>query len=98
MPFGWTQIRNETPRVVKNLRDTLVYTIAGSLPFAKVLADRWGITVEDYAMYAGLVILLSKAVGMLFGVKDENIGAVNSSAGPGGSQNPPNPGGLPPKP
>lgn len=100
MPFGWTQVKKETPRIIKNFRDTLVYTVAGSLPFAKVLADKWGMTVEDYAMYAGLVILLSKAVAMLFGVKDEQAVAQSAygDAGPGGSQNPPDTGGLPPKP
>lgn len=101
MPFGLTQIIKETPRIIKNLRDTLIYTVAGSLPFAKILADKWGMTVEDYALYAGLVILLSKAIAMLFGVKDEAAAPAQMSfgdAGPGGSQNPPDTGGLPPKP
>lgn len=71
MKIGINQIIKGTPAVVRHIRSVIVYTIAGSLPFATILARKFGIAVEDYAMYAGFAMLLAKSVSMLFGVTDE---------------------------
>lgn len=71
MKIGINQIVKGTPAVVRHIRSVIVYTIAGSLPFASILAKKFGIAVEDYAMYAGLAMLIAKSISQLFGVSDE---------------------------
>ena len=73
MKIGLDQIVRATPAIVKNIRATLIYTLAGSLPFASVLAPKFGIAIVDYGTWVGFIILGIKALSMLFGVKDEEV-------------------------
>lgn len=73
MKIGLDQIVRATPAIVKNIRATLIYTLAGSLPFATILAPKFGLAVVDYASWVGFAILATKALSMLFGVKDEEV-------------------------
>lgn len=92
--------KNEIPQVIKNIRDTLIYFLMGCLTFAPLLAPRLHLSGEDYAMWIGFIMLAIRAFAKLFGIPDDvqTSKTAYSNAGPGGSQNPPDTGGLPPKP
>lgn len=74
MQVDLKNVLKETPKVVRRIRSVVIYTIAGSLPFAKILSEKVGVTVEDYAMYAGFAMLLTRAFSMLFGVTEDDAG------------------------
>ena len=92
--------KNEIPQVIKNIRDTLIYFLMGCLAFAPLFAPRLHISGEDYAMWIGFIMLAIRAIAKLFGIPDDSQSQSRAfgDAGPGGSQNPPDTGGLPPKP
>lgn len=73
MKMGFDQIVRATPAIVKNIRATLIYTLAGSLPFASILAPKFGIAITEYGSWIGFSILGIKAVSMLFGVTDGEV-------------------------
>jgi len=94
--LSWT---NEIPQVIKNIRDTLIYFLMGCLAFAPLFAPRLHISGEDYAMWTGFIMLAIRAFAKLFGIPDDvQQSKMAYGDGPGGSQNPPDTGGLPPKP
>ena len=68
---GLDQILNKTPAVIKHIRATIIYTIAGSLAFTGTLSTKFGMTPLEYAEWCGIIILIVKAISMLFGVSDE---------------------------
>jgi hypothetical protein len=69
--IGIEQIWKKTPDVIRKIRATLIYTIAGSLPFTATLSEKFGTTPLGYAEWCGIAILLVKAISMFFGVSDE---------------------------
>lgn len=71
MPIGITQILKETPKIVKRVRDAVIYTLAGSLTMSAEIAELIGTSAEKYGTMVGVAILLTKGVSMLFGVNDE---------------------------
>ena len=91
--------KNEIPQVIKNISDTLIYFLMGCLAFAPLFAPKLHISGTDYAMWIGFIMLAIRALAKLFGIPDDVQAEKNVlSSGPGGSQNPPDTGGLPPKP
>jgi hypothetical protein len=68
---GFKQVWKKTPDVIKNVRATLIYTIAGSLHFTATLSETFGTTPLGYAEWCGIAILLVKAISMFFGISDE---------------------------
>ena len=71
MELGLPQLLKKTPAAIRQIRATLIYTIAGTLPFTGTLAAKFGLTPLEYAEWCGLLILGVKAISMLFGVSDE---------------------------
>jgi len=71
MNVGISQFRKDTPKIVKRFRDAFIYTAAGSLPFASILAPKFSTSIEDYGTWVGFLILAAKGVSMFFGVNDE---------------------------
>jgi len=77
MKMGWSVIFAETPKIVRRIRSAFVYTLAGSLPFANIIAPKFNIEVLDYGTYVGLAMLLAKGLSSLFGVTDEETDILN---------------------
>lgn len=77
MNFGWSVLFRETPKIVRRIRSAVVYTLAGSLPFANIIAPKFNIEVLDYGTYVGLAMLLAKGLSSLFGVTDEEADIIN---------------------
>ena len=78
--FGtWQAILNATPKIVKRVRDTIIYLIAGSLGFTPILAPKFNLDAEAFAMWSGLAILFTKGISMLFGVTDAEAAVVQTA-------------------
>ena len=71
MGFGVSQLKKTTPQIVKNVRDTLLYFLMGSLAFAPIFAPKLKMSGEDYAMWIGFSMLAIKSVAKFFGINDD---------------------------
>ena len=69
--FGIPSLKKTTPQIVKNIRDSIIYAIAGCLAFAPILAPRFHVDGIDFAMWNGFIIFIVKVVAKFFGVSDE---------------------------
>jgi len=67
MKLSWS---SETPKVIKNIRDTLLSFLAGCLAFAPLFAPKLNITGEDYAMWIGFIMLAIGSIAKMFGVSE----------------------------
>ena len=89
--FGLGQLMQTTPTIVKRLRDMLMFIIAGSLAFVSILAPKFHVNAEDFAQWAGLLLLLVRGISMFFGVPDEQVVAklqdkINQKNAPGADE------------
>ncbi len=64
-------IRKSTPQVVKNIRDTLLYAISGSLVFTSFLAPFFNTTPLHFAEGLGFSMFGVKVIAKCFGVSEE---------------------------
>lgn len=71
MQFNLNQVKNQTPAIVKRIRDSLLFMVSGSLVATTVLAPLFNVPPEDFATWAGVVLLVVRGVSMMFGVTDE---------------------------
>lgn len=71
MAIGFDQLKNETPKVVKRIRDSLLFMISSSLVATPVLAPLFKISGEHYGIWCGVILILVKGISMMFGVDDE---------------------------
>jgi len=71
MKIGLTEIMNETPKIIRRIRSVIIYTLAGSLPFASYLAGKLNLTLDEYTSVVGIAMLLVRGASSLFGVNDE---------------------------
>jgi hypothetical protein len=62
---------SEIPKVVKNIRDTLLSFLAGCLTFAPLFAPRLHMSGEDYAMWIGFIMLAIGTIAKGLGVKED---------------------------
>ena len=77
----------------------IIYTITGSSVVTGTL-QRFGVSDADCLLIMGWIILSGELLDSILANGEQYVkeDIANSSAGPGGSTNPSNPGGLPPKP
>lgn len=71
MQFNLNQVKNQTPQVVKRIRDGALFIISGSLVASSVLAPYFNVTAQDYATWSGVLLLVVRGISMMFGVTDE---------------------------
>ena len=71
MKFGWKEIRTEVPKVVRTVRAAIIYTLAGSLVYTKVLSAHIGIEPVLYAEWVGIIMLAVRGFSSLFGINPE---------------------------
>lgn len=77
MKIGWSVIFAETPKLVRRIRSSIVYTLVGSLPFSVFISGKLGISQVDYDTYVAIIILGVKGISSLFGVTDEETDILN---------------------
>lgn len=73
--LSWEAVVNQTPKLVKRIRDSILYLIGGCLAFKKILAPE--MDSEIFGMWCGFAIIVVKAGSMLFGLSDEEQIKVN---------------------
>lgn len=66
--FGFNQLLSEIPAAIRRFRDAATYVISGSLISAPLLANKLDMTVDDYSMWCGLIILGIGGFCMFFGI------------------------------
>lgn len=71
MNFGVTQWSKTLPPIVKNIKAAATYFLAGVVAFTPILAPKFSLSAEDFAMWCGLGILSVNGFAKLFGVSDE---------------------------
>ena len=71
MKFGWKEINTEVPKVVRKVRTAIVYTLAGSLVYGKIIAAKFGTDPATYAEYVGIIMLVVRGFSSLFGVEPD---------------------------
>lgn len=71
MSFGVSSLKKTTPQIVKNIRDSIIYAIAGCLAFTSILAPKLGMDGTDFATWNGFIIFGVKVIAKFFGVNDE---------------------------
>ena len=72
MKVGLPEAFKETPLLIRRIRSAIVYTLAGSLPFAEIIAPKLGIDILHYGSYVGLAMLVTKGISSIFGVDPED--------------------------
>lgn len=62
----------EIPRIVKQIRDGIIYFLGACLPFAAVLSARLHVTIEEFSAFCGFGIVGAKFIAKLFGVPEDD--------------------------
>jgi hypothetical protein len=71
MNFGLTQWTKIVPPIVRNIKNALNYFLAGTVAFTPILAPKFNVSGEDFAMWTGLGMLAVNGFAKLFGISDE---------------------------
>ncbi len=78
-------LKKAIPEIVKNIRDGIMYLLAGVLPFSSLVAPKLGMSIEDFAGWCGFGIVAVKMFAKFFGVGEteaqENIVKAIKDAG-----------------
>jgi hypothetical protein len=71
MKFGWKEIFIEVPKVVRRVRAAIIYTLAGTLVYSKIIAAKFGMDPASYSEMVGIVMLAVRGFSSLFGINPE---------------------------
>jgi hypothetical protein len=69
MKFGWKEINTQVPKVVRRVRSAIIYTLAGSLVYGKIIAAKFGTDPATYAEWVGIIMLVVRGFSSLFGIE-----------------------------
>jgi predicted Na+-dependent transporter len=75
--LSWT---SEIPKIIKNIRDSIIYAIGASLPFAAIISHKLNITVEEFSAGCGIGIVAAKFIAKIFGVPEDDQKSIKIDA------------------